>query len=304
MSLLIALSIISILIALVCPWSILRHQTPAFQELILFHLRLPRILAAFAIGGLLSLAGTLLQVQLRNPLADPYIMGVSGGASFFCLAALLLGVTGAWLNASAFVGSLFSMMIIFLLMQSRVAFVGYRLTLLGVLLASGWAALIIFSLTVSNSHHTEGLLFWLMGNLDHVRFPVLLWVILLLGFVGCWMLASTLNVMMGGELQAQALGVSMRRTQRQLFLLSSLFTAVAVSSAGNIGFVGLIIPHILRLWGVTNHKNLLPAVVFLGGSFLVLADLLSRMVLGSQQLPVGVMTALIGVPLCIGLLRR
>ena len=279
------------------------HQNSLTQE-ILFRIRLPRVVGAFAVGGLLSLAGALLQVLLRNPLADPYIMGLSGGASFFFLCGLLLGLSGFYLNTIAFVGSLFSMGVIFLLMHSRLLQSRERLTLVGVLLASGWVALLSFMLSISSASLMSNVLFWFMGDLSHVGSPFCVCAVLLIAIIFSTPLGHRLNILACGDLEAQALGVQVKTLQILLFVMSSLLTALAVATAGNIGFVGLIIPHAVRLLGVTHYKRLLPASAILGGVFLMLADTLSRIILPSQQLPVGVMTALLGVPLCVYLCLR
>lgn len=285
-------------------WALIHSPSQTVLSDIIFHIRFPRVMAAFAIGGLLSLSGALLQVLLKNPLADPYIMGVSGGASFFALCALSLGLTGLAVNGFALIGSAVSMMIIFLLMQSRLIHSNERLTLIGVLLASVWAALLCFVLTLSHSHQVYGLLFWLMGDLNFVPFPAVLLIVLLFGLMVCLLLAHPLNILAAGAEQARVLGVNVSRLQGLLFLMSSVLTAVAVSSSGNIGFVGLMMPHVIRLLGVNDYRILLPMSVLLGGTFLISADLLSRMILVSQQLPVGIMTALLGVPFCMALCLR
>lgn len=272
---------------------------------IVLQLRLPRTLTAFAVGGLLALAGTLLQVLLRNPLADPYILGVSGGAAVATLTAMLLGLGGVWLTGSAFVGSLASILLVFSI--SRVGKKGetsLRLLLTGVIVAAGWGALISLILSISSSRQIYSMLFWLMGDLSSAQSPTVGIVILVAGAIFAWTMARPLNLFARGEMFAASLGENPARLRTSVYFLASLLTATAVTLAGSIGFVGLVIPHMLRLAGVNDHRWLLPYGVLLGGSFLVLADVLARTVIAPQQLPVGVVTALIGVPLFLYLLIR
>ena len=270
----------------------------------ILELRLTRALGAFATGGLLSLAGALMQVLVRNPLADPYVLGISGGAAVAALLTMLLGLGGAWLTGSAFAGALFAMLLVFGLARGRGSWTPTRLLLTGVVLAAGWGALISFILAISPDSNMRGMLFWLMGDLSYVRSPMPALIMLLLGLLLSWPLGRDLNVLIRGELQAGALGIDSNRIQGILFLLASLLTAIAVVQAGSIGFVGLVIPHIMRLIGLTDHRLLLPAAALAGGSLLVLADTLARTILAPQQLPVGIITALLGVPLFLYLLRR
>ena len=270
----------------------------------ILELRLSRALGAFATGGLLSLAGALMQVLVRNPLADPYVLGISGGAAVAALLTMLLGLGGAWLTGSAFGGALFAMLLVFGLARGRGSWTPTRLLLTGVVLAAGWGALISFILAISPDSNMRGMLFWLMGDLSYAHSPMPALFMLLLGLLLSWPLGRDLNVLIRGELQAGALGIDSNRVQGILFLLASLLTATAVVQAGSIGFVGLVIPHIMRLIGLTDHRLLLPAAALAGGSLLVLADTLARTILAPQQLPVGIITALLGVPLFLYLLRR
>ncbi len=276
-------------------------QTTSGQIL---ELRLTRALGAFATGGLLSLAGALMQVLVRNPLADPYVLGISGGAAVAALFAMLLGLGGVWLTGSAFGGALFAMLLVFGLARGQGSWTPTRLLLTGVVLAAGWGAIISFMLIISPDSNVRGMLFWLMGDLSYAHSPLPALFVLFLGLLLSWPLGRDLNVLIRGELQAGALGIDSNRTQGLLFLLASFMTATAVVQAGSIGFVGLVIPHIIRLLGLTDHRLLLPAAALAGGSLLVLADTLARTILAPQQLPVGIITALLGIPLFLYLLRR
>jgi len=300
----IALTTGSVSIRLTDLWNVLTDPQPGLNRSLILELRLPRALGAFATGGLLSLAGALMQVLVRNPLADPYVLGISGGAAVAALLSMLLGLGGAWLTGSAFAGALLAMALVFGLARGQGSWTPMRLLLTGVVLAAGWGALISFILATSPEANIRSMLFWLMGDLGFVRTPLLALLVLLLGLVVCWPLGRDLNVLIRGELQAGAVGINSGRLQIILFLLASFLTATAVVQAGSIGFVGLVIPHIMRLMGLSDHRLLLPAAALSGGSLLVLADTLSRTLLAPQQLPVGIITALLGVPLFLYLLRR
>jgi len=266
---------------------------------ILWGLRLPRALTAFAVGGLLGLAGALMQVLLRNPLGDPYVLGVSGGAACAVLLAMLAGLPLLWLAPLAFAGALASTLLVFALARG-----GRHLLLTGVVVAAGWGAAISFLLSTSPPVQLPGMLFWLMGDLSGAPAPGLGWLVLATGLLLTLPLARSLNLLGRGELAAASLGVATGRLRWQVYTLASLLTGTAVSIAGSIGFVGLIAPHLVRLLLGSDHRLVLPGSVLLGGTLLVLADTLARTLLAPQQLPVGVLTALLGVPLFLLLLRR
>ncbi|MGH8370582.1 MAG: FecCD family ABC transporter permease [Gammaproteobacteria bacterium] len=276
---------------------------PLTRTLVL-ELRLPRALTAFAVGGLLALAGTLMQVLLRNPLADPYILGVSGGAAVGALGSLLAGVGVFWMSSSAFAGALISMLIVFVLAHGRGGWTPTRLLLTGIVVAFGWGALISFMLVLSDDASLRGMLFWLMGDLSYRSDGWLPLAMLCIGLVVWLPFARHLNVLARGETLAEALGIAVRPFSIAIYISASLFTAIAVTEAGTIGFVGLVIPHMLRLVSGSDHRSMLPGVALAGGSLLMLADTLARTVAAPQQLPVGVVTAAIGVPLFLYLLNR
>jgi iron complex transport system permease protein len=275
----------------------------SINDRIIDTLRLPRALSAFAVGGLLALAGCLMQVLLRNPLGDPYILGLSGGASSAVLGAMLLGLASATYAPAALAGALLSTLLVFGLSGNSRDSRGDRLLLTGVVVAAGWAALISFVLSVSPATQLPGMLFWLMGDLGDADRPGMPWLVLL-GGIGFGLLrARDLNLSVHGTLQAAALGVDTRRLRLELFFIAAMLTAAAVTTAGAVGFVGLITPHLIRRLGGTDHRILLPASVLLGGSLLLLADAVARTLISPLQLPVGVLTALLGVPAFLFLLH-
>lgn len=277
-------------------------------------LRLPRAAAGFVTGALLALSGALLQLLLRNPLADPYILGVSGGAAVGALLASLMlpaTLTLFGLPAGAMVGALLAGGLLFLLARRSLAVIplpgalpGVSLILTGVMISAGFGALTSLILSLSTDVQLRGALFWLMGDLDVDRVGATAWIVLVL--VGGWALWRTrqLNVLAHGEATAQLLGVPVRPLRIQVLAAASLATAAAVALAGAIGFVGLVVPHALRLWLGNDQRLLLPASMLAGGTALVLADLIARTVVAPIQLPVGVITALVGVPVFLSMLSR
>ena len=271
-------------------------------------LRLPRALAGLACGGLLALAGALMQVLLKNPLADPYVLGVSGGASVGALAAMLFGLPLIALHFGAFAGALVAMLLVFGLAHGDGSWTQTRLLLTGVIVAAGCGAVVALMLSVAPEQQLRGMLFWLMGDLSQADSPWPALLLLVLGVVLVLPFARDLGLLARGELPAQALGVPVARLRLLIYLLASLFTAMAVNSAGSIGFVGLIVPHLVRLamrsTAGNDQRILLPASVLAGGTLLVIADTLARTIVAPQQLPVGVLTALLGVPAFLYLLSR
>ncbi len=276
----------------------------ALHQTLVLELRLPRALAAFGTGALLALAGALMQILLRNPLADPYVLGLSGGASVAALAAMLAGLGAALVAGAAFGGALASTLIVFGLAHGTGSWTPTRLLLTGVVMAAGWGALISFLLAVSPVERLPGMLYWLMGDMAYAGSP---WPVLSLAVISLLVvmpLGRTLNVLARGSLQAAALGVAVRPLEWTLYLLASLLTAVAVTTAGSVGFVGLMVPHMLRLRLGNDQRLILPASLLAGGTLLTLADTLARTLIAPQQLPVGVITALLGVPSFLYLLSR
>lgn len=273
-------------------------------RILVLELRLPRSLAAFATGGLLAIAGALMQVLLRNPLADPYVLGISGGAAVGALLAMISGLGLTWVSGSAFAGALLSTLIVFGLAHGTGSWTPTRLLLTGVVVAAGWGAVITFLLAVRPSPELPGMLYWLMGDLTHARGNTLPWLTLAL-IIGLTLpLGRSLNVLARGPLQAAVLGVAVRRLEWTVYLLAAVVTAVAVTTAGTIGFVGLIVPHMLRLVIGNDQRLLLPASALAGGILLTLADTLARTIIAPEQLPVGVITAMLGVPVFLYLLYR
>lgn len=279
-------------------------------------LRVPRALSAFAVGGSLALAGALMQLLLRNPLADPYVLGLSGGAAAGALAAgwlLPASLMMYSLHLGAFAGALLAVGLLFGLAYPALATArhglsnatgGIRLILTGVMISAGFGALITLLLSLSDETSLRGALFWLMGDLDATELLWPVWLVLLLSVMWAVRHAVALNVLAHGDLTAHLLGFPVRRLRVSALLVASVTTAAAVSAAGAIGFVGLVVPHALRLVLGNDQRVLLPASVLTGGAALCLADLAARSIVAPVQLPVGVVTALVGVPVFLILLSR
>ena len=267
-------------------------------------LRLPRALAAFACGGLLALAGALMQVLLRNPLADPYVLGISGGASVGALSAMLFGLPLLLVNGGAFAGALAATLLVFGLARGDGSWTQTRLLLTGVIVAAGCGAAVALILSIAPENKLRGMLFWLMGDLSHAASPWPALAMLALGLLAALPFSRDLNLLARGDLTARALGVPVARLRGGVYVLAALATAAAVTTTGSVGFVGLIVPHLVRLSVGNDQRVLLPAAALAGGALLTLADTLARTIVAPQQLPVGVLTALIGVPVFLYLLTR
>jgi len=279
------------------------HASEQVRTLVL-DLRLPRALSAFAVGGLLAVAGVLMQVLLRNPLAEPYILGTSGGAAVAALLCMLLGLSSFAVDFAAFCGAMGATLLVFSIAHGTGAWTPARLLLTGVVLAAGFSAATTLLLALSPDQHLRGMLFWLMGDLSFAYEPAReLW--LLLGLTTAATLAARhLNVLARGELQAAIVGLPVTAFRYLIFVAASLATALAVTSVGVIGFIGLVVPHLIRMFAGSDHRIVVPASALAGGALLVIADTLARTLLAPRQLPVGALTAAIGVPLFLILMSR
>lgn len=277
------------------------------RESILWELRLPRVLLASLVGFSLAIVGGTFQTLLYNPLAEPYLLGISSGASVGAILTTFWIGTSLWgMPLGAFTGAIVTILIVYRLGQVRGILRMPTLLLAGVMVSFFCAAVVIFLISLTGPTQTKSLFFWLMGDFSGADLVTLtpMGVVAILGALLIFWKSRDLNALALGEESAHHLGVSVRSTQRLLFFLGSLLTAIAVANSGVIGFVGLVIPHaVRRLWGA-DHRLLIPASGLMGASFLVLADTLARTVMAPTELPVGVITSLIGGPFFIYLLRR
>jgi iron complex transport system permease protein len=264
--------------------------------------RLPRTLAAFGVGSLLALAGVLLQALFRNPLADPFVLGVSGGAAVGALLAMMAGAAMFVIQGSAVAGAVAAVVIVHLLARSGGT---TRLLLTGVVLASACGAFVTVLLSVADASSLRGMVFWLAGDLEWAVDPWASALTALLAVAFAVLLARPLNVLAAGELRARSVGMNLEAWRSLIFVGCAGLTAVAVVSAGTVGFVGLVTPHLVRLaFRTSDHRVVAPASALLGGTLLACADVAARTVVAPRQLPVGAIMALVGAPLFITLLRR
>jgi len=268
------------------------------------NLRLPRALTAFAVGGLLAVAGVLMQVLLRNPLAEPYILGTSGGAAVAALLAMLLGLSSLIVDLAAFGGALAATVLVFSIAHGTGSWTPTRLLLTGVVLAAGFSAATTLLLALSPEQQLRGMLFWLMGDLSFAYEPAATLGLLLFITITATLVARQLNVLARGEIQAAIVGLPVTGFRYLVFIAASLATAVTVTTVGVIGFIGLVIPHLIRIVAGSDHRIVVPASALAGGALLVIADTLARTIMAPRQLPVGALTAAIGVPLFLFLMSR
>jgi len=269
---------------------------------VLISVRLPRVLAAFGVGSLLALSGVLLQALFRNALADPYVLGVSGGAAVGALLAMIAGAAAFIVQSAAVAGALGAVGLVYLLARGGGT---PRLLLTGVVLASACGALVSVLLALADSSRVRGMVFWLAGDLEWAVRPWLSAGAALLAVAVAIILARPLNVLAAGELRARTVGLALEGWRTVLFIACATLTALAVVSAGTVGFVGLITPHAVRLsFRTSDHRIVAPAAALAGGMLLAAADLAARTIAAPRQLPVGAIMALVGAPLFVVLLRQ
>ena len=268
----------------------------------LLDLRASRALVAFATGGALALAGLMMQALLRNPLADPYVLGVSSGASVGALLALLLMASTLMVDAAALVGAIGVSLLLYVLarrdLRSGQAAEGgaSMLLLTGVIVSALCGSLVTLMLSIAPEGRLRSMIFWLIGDLAGAPLRLAPWIVLVGALLFAMRSARAMNMVALHAENAVTLGVRVSALRKGLFFVSALLTASAVTSAGSIGFVGLIVPHACRFAFGPDHRVLIPAVVLSGGAFLVLCDTLARTIVAPQQLPVGAITAMIGAP--------
>lgn len=294
----------SISLSTVQMWNSLFGPGDPMADAVIFQLRLPRALTAFAAGSVLAVVGVLMQVLLRNPLADPFVMGISGGASVAALSAMLLGMSGLDIDIAASCGALVTTLLVFALAHGEGGWTPTRLLLTGVVVAAGASAMVSTLLALGDEARLRGMLFWLMGDLSLSSRPGPL--LLVAGGATALSLpfARHLNVLARGELQARILGAPVQGLRIAIFVASSILTGLCVTTAGTIGFVGLVTPHLVRMLVGSDHRAVLPASALLGGALVMIADLLARTLFAPRQLPVGALTAIAGVPLFLLLMRQ
>jgi iron complex transport system permease protein len=274
---------------------------------ILLEIRLPRILLGAAVGGSLAVAGASYQSLLRNPLAEPYLLGISNGAAVGTMIALVFLGAHEWSRPLlAFVGALFATLVVYRLAQGRTGATPERLILAGVIVTTFLSSAIVFVTTLMDATRIRSFTFWLLGDLSGST-SKLLWLALFIATAGSITLAAharSLNLLMLGERDAFDLGVEVSRVRLTVFIVASLLVGSSVASSGSVGYVGLVVPHLVRLSLGSDNRITLPAAAICGAIFVVVADTIARSVIAPRELPVGAITALIGAPLFVYLLRR
>jgi iron complex transport system permease protein len=278
------------------------------ERTILFSIRLPRIILAGLVGAALSCAGAVFQALLRNPLADPYVLGVSGGAAVGAIVAIVIGLGSLpfGIPGMAFAGGLLAMLLVWGLAGAAGERRTDRTLLAGIVVNAFFSALIMFLVSITSGEQIHSVIFWLMGDLAMAGGNDILLAALFLvaGFAVMVLHARDLNVLLTGEETALQLGIPVKRTRMLLLVAASLVTGAAVSVSGIIGFVGLMVPHMVRMLFGSDHRLLLPASLLFGGAFLMAADTIARIALAPAELPVGVITALCGAPYFAYLMKR
>ena len=309
-TLLLAVTIGPVRIAPGLVWRVVLHEIglrpsvdwEPFQQTIIWEIRVPRVLLGGLVGAGLAVAGTTLQALVRNPLADPYLLGVSAGASLGAVATLVLGVT--WLaglsrSAAGFLGALLALATVLAMARRGGRLTAGRLILAGVAVAYVFSALTSALIYASpNGEAAKGVLYWLLGGLGGARWTQLGWPAVILVGTTAWLLtqARSLNAVSVGEETAATLGVDTARFRWTLFALTSLLTGALVAVSGGIGFVGLMLPHIVRVFVGADHRRLLPVAALVGAIFLIWVDVLARTIIAPAELPIGIITALLGAP--------
>ncbi|MBW1616385.1 MAG: iron ABC transporter permease [Deltaproteobacteria bacterium] len=275
---------------------------------IILQIRLPRVITAALSGAVLSLGGLVFQAMLRNPLAEPYILGISGGSAIGAIAGIALGFAYfPGVGLTAFAGSMASVGALIIINSKDTSFKKDSLILSGVILNSFFSAIIMFLISVSNSAELRGILFWLMGDFSIIGMKEvkILAALTFPAFIFFFFISSKMNLLALGSDMAKSMGVNIKAVILSMLIVSSFMVSISVACSGLLGFVGLVIPHLLRLIIGADHRILVPASILGGGAYMVLCDVLARTVPSAGgEIPVGVITALIGAPLFIVFLKR
>lgn len=277
------------------------------QLAILFEIRLPRVLLAAAVGASLAAAGAAYQALLRNPLAEPYLLGISNGAAVGTMIALVFFGAREWSRpVMAFAGALTATLVVYRLARGRTGATPERLILAGVIVTTFLSSIIVFVTTLMDATRIRSFTFWLLGDLSGTTSNLLIVAITIavLGVIALTLNARALNLLMLGETDAFDLGVEVGRVRILVFLAASLLVGSSVASSGSVGYVGLVVPHLVRLSVGSDNRLTIPAAALAGAIFVIVADTIARTIISPRELPVGAITALIGAPLFIYLLKR
>jgi iron complex transport system permease protein len=283
------------------------RQTDTVLNTIVWHIRLPRVLLAALVGATLSLGGLVFQALLRNPLAEPYILGISGGSAIGAIIGILMGLSRfPGVSLTAFMGSAATLVLLLVMSSGQTILKKDTLLLSGVMVNAFCAAIIMFLVSITQDARLHNIIFWLMGDLSLTDMTQV--AILALTLLPCFILlfwySHVMNLLLMGREMAQSMGINIKTVMVLLLVTTSFMVSATVSHCGLIGFVGLVIPHLLRLLLGPDHRVLVPACVLGGGAYMVFCDLLARILPRQGEMPAGVITALIGAPLFIYLLKR
>ena len=281
--------------------------TDSMLNTIIWRIRFPRVLLSALVGASLSLGGLVFQALLRNPLAEPYILGISGGSAVGAIGGILMGLSRfPGVSATAFAGSLLTLVLVIVMSSGQTILKKDSLLLSGVMLNAFCSAIIMFLISLTQDARLHSILFWLMGDLSmsDIHQIGILSAMLLPCFLLIFYFSHSMNLLLLGKETALTMGINIKAVTLTLLITTSFMVSVTVSHCGLLGFVGLVIPHLLRLVFGPDHRLLVPACVLSGGAYMVLCDLLARVLPEQGEMPAGVITAMIGAPLFIFLLRR
>jgi len=283
------------------------RDTNPMLHAIIWQIRFPRVLLAILVGAALSLGGLVFQALLRNPLAEPYILGISSGSGIGAIIGILAGLSRfPGVSLAAFAGSMATLLLLLVMSSEQTILKRDSLLLSGVMVNAFCAALIMFLISITQDSRLHNILFWLMGDLSMADMGqvIILGVTILPCFILLFFFSNSMNLLLTGKEMAQTTGVNIKAVTATLLIATTLMVSATVSHCGPIGFVGLVIPHLLRLILGSDHRLLVPACILGGGTYMVLCDLLARTLPGQGEMPAGVVTAMIGAPLFIILLKR
>lgn len=284
-----------------------REEADPVLNTIIWNIRFPRVLLAALVGATLSLGGLVFQALLRNPLAEPYILGISGGAAIGAIIGILMGLSRfPGVSFISFMGSIATLLLILVMSSGQSILKKDSLLLSGVMINAFCSAIIMFLISMTQDYRLHNIIFWLMGDLSMatIRQAVILTAMLFPCYILIFWLSHSMNLLLMGKEMAQTMGVNIKAVTVTLLLTTSFMVSATVSHCGLIGFVGLVMPHLLRLLFGPDHRVLVPACVMGGGAYMVLCDLLARTLPEQGEMPAGVITAIIGAPLFIFLLKR
>ncbi|HOP46284.1 MAG TPA: iron ABC transporter permease [Desulfobacteraceae bacterium] len=282
-------------------------ETDSMAYSIIWHIRFPRVVLAALVGATLSIGGLVFQALLRNPLAEPYILGISGGSAVGAITGILMGISRfPGVSLTSFAGSVATLFLIIVISSGPTILKKDSLLLSGVMVNAFCSAVIMFLLSIAQDSRLHNILFWLMGDLSlsEIKGVMILAATLLPCFVLIFLLSNSMNLLLMGKDVARTTGVNIKAVSITLLVITSLMVSATVSHCGLIGFVGLVMPHLLRLIFGPDHRVLVPACILGGGAYMVFCDLLARVLPAQGEMPSGVITAMIGAPLFIFLLKR